>query len=379
MDDGNKRLLILAAVGCMFVGGIILWFLSQMNDGENGVANVSYGSGDGWDIYYNPGSGSGDGGYGNGSLGGGSGDGGYGNGSLGGGSGDGGYGNGSLGGGSGDGGYGNGSLGGGSGDGGYGNGSIGGGSGDGGYGGSDRWNGGGNGGYGGRDGEAAGGGSGSEDITSSEFQQAENGIFGDERWDNYVSDLFVRISPDYAVDTLEVLRSEGVELFIRAAELCGSTGKETYAGLEDDVARQRWNDISEDVHTARYLWQLDEIILWYTLKGANWKDTREYADFQAYMEKNITDYTKRQEALVNGSFYHIITDLRARMAGKALGCSWDEAMDRVLLTAGDPLAEVVVRQEDYVPSDGSAAGNNGTAYAESDNGGMVSMIVTGSR
>ena len=409
MDDGRKRLIIIAAAGCMLVGGIILWFLGQMKDGETGTVDLSPGSGDAWNIYYNLQDGDPDGGYGNGNLNGGNGDGGYGNGSLNGGNwnggyggnggsgsgnghvtdgnADGGYGNGSLNGGSGDGGYGNGSLYGGDGSGGYGNGSLNGGGGSGGYGNGSLYGGDADGGFGGRDGENGSGSAGTGDI-SSNYGSMQNGIFGDERWDIYVTGLFSRISPDYAVDTLDVLRDQGVTLFIRATELCGDKGTETYADLVDDVQRQRWNNISGDIHAARYLWQLDEIILWYTLQGANWKDTTEYNDFMAYLAKNITDNAKREEKLKEGSFYHIITDLQGKMAGKALGYTWDEAMARVLLTAGDPLAEVVVKQEDYIPQNSTSdtAGNStGTGSTASDTTGntaetsnaadMVNMIV----
>jgi hypothetical protein len=381
MDDGRKRLIILVAAGGMLVGGIILWFLSHMNDGSNGTVDISHGSGEEWYINYNPRNGDGNGGYGNGSLDGGDGNGGYGNGSLDGGNGNGGYGNGSLDGGNGNGGYGNGSLDGGNGNGGYGNGSLNGGSGYGGYGNGSLYGGDGTGGYGGKDGENGSGGSGTGDINS-DYESMQPGIFGDERWDNYVTGLFGRISPDYAVDTLDVLRDEGVTLFIRATELCGDGGNETYAGLKDDVARQRWNNISGDIHAARYLWQLDEIILWYTLQGANWKDTTEYNDFMAYLADNETDNDKRESNLKDGSFYHIITDLQNRIAGKALGYTWNEAMERVLLTAGDPLAEVVVRQEDYIPqSNTEGAGSAASATAGdsretvNDAADMVNMIV----
>ena len=68
MDDGRKKLIIIAAAGCMLVGGIILWFLGQMRDGETGTVDLSPGSGDAWNIYYNLRDGDPDGGYGNGNL-----------------------------------------------------------------------------------------------------------------------------------------------------------------------------------------------------------------------------------------------------------------------------------------------------------------------
>ena len=395
MDDGRKRLIIIAAAGCMLVGGIILWFLGQMRDGETGTVDLSPGSGDAWNIYYNLQDGDPDGGYGNGNLNGGNGDGGYGNGNLNGGNGDGGYGNGNLNGGNGNGSYGNGNLNDGNGDGGYGNGSLYGGDGNGGYGNGSLYGGDSNGGYGngslnggngyggygngslyggnadsgfgGRDGENGSGGAVTGDINS-DYGSMQNGIFGDERWDIYVNGLFSRISPDYAVDTLEVLRDQGVTLFIRATELCGDKGTETYADLVNDVQRQRWNNISGDIHAARYLWQLDEIILWYTLQGANWKDTTEYNDFMTYLAMNITDNAKREKSLKEGSFYHIITDLQGKMAGKALGYTWDEAMARVLLTAGDPLAEVVVKQEDYIPQENT--------YDTADNSAVTGSVAS---
>ena len=69
------------------------------------------------------------------------------------------------------------------------------------------------------------------------------------------------------------------------------------------------------------------------------------------MNGTYSDNEARVSSLKAGSFYHIITDLQNRLPSKGLGYTWEDAMGRVLLTAGDPLSESMISPEDYVPTD----------------------------
>ncbi|MCR4937048.1 MAG: hypothetical protein K5987_02665 [Lachnospiraceae bacterium] len=302
-DEGRKRIVVLVFVAGVIIGGIILWFILKSKELDYMPSGWSDARGDDWSRHdkWN-GNGDGDG---------------------------------------------------------YGNGVSYNGNGDDGYGKGDGYNGNGDSGYGNGDKSDANT-EGIVSINDSDYN-SEVGLFGDNRWEEYVNDLFGRISPDYSVDALNVLSDEGVELFIRAADLCGTEGNISYKDL-DSAGKKRWDEIAEKVHKAKYRYELDELVLTYTLNSGKWKSSVEYNDFQDFLNANYTDRDVREAKLRSGRFYHIITDLDAGMAAKAIGYTWDEAMERVLLTAGDPLAEVMVKQEDYVP----AVENNGTAVSENE-------------
>ncbi|MCR5127087.1 MAG: hypothetical protein K6B69_03195 [Lachnospiraceae bacterium] len=166
---------------------------------------------------------------------------------------------------------------------------------------------------------------------------------GDDRWENYLSDLFVRISPDYSVDALNVLDMEGQELFMR---MSGMFEKNAVTRQElDRLSQEKWDSIVKEIHTARYRWQLEEIMIKYLVEKADYKQTY-WTSYEQIANGIYASDEAHKIALQKASCYHIIADLQAEMGSRGLGYSWNEALATVLRDSGDPMAEVVKAADD---------------------------------
>ena len=174
-------------------------------------------------------------------------------------------------------------------------------------------------------------------------------LFGDDRWNAYLAELFKRVSPDYSVDALNVLSEEGIELFMQVSEMFG-TEKVTRSSLSTDPVIQkemeeRWDKIAAEVAEAKYRYQLEEIIIKYGVERA---ENRKYAqDYQQFAEGSYADDDARSMALMHSNCYMMVADLQSRMSKKALGMTWNEALDKVLRNAGSPMAEVASAKDNY--------------------------------
>ena len=166
---------------------------------------------------------------------------------------------------------------------------------------------------------------------------------GDDRWENYLSDLFVRISPDYSVDALNVLDMEGQELFMRMSGMFGNNAV-TRQEL-DRLSQEKWDSIAKEIHTARYRWQLEEIMIKYLVEKADYKQTY-WTSYEQIANGIYASDEAHKIALQKASCYRIIADLQAKMGSRGLGYSWNEALATVLRDSGDPMAEVVKAADD---------------------------------
>ncbi len=146
-------------------------------------------------------------------------------------------------------------------------------------------------------------------------------------WDEYLEGLFKRISPDYGKDVFAKMTEDGKKLFCQVSEI-GENSPDM-------------KDILEELKNCTENWQVEEIIVKYQLRTALYHDSPYQTAWRKYYEDHEYNGLEKKEAFLKGSFYNVITQLKARMPSKGLGMTWDKAISTILRDLGNTVVEQV--------------------------------------
>lgn len=148
-------------------------------------------------------------------------------------------------------------------------------------------------------------------------------------WEAYLNELFKQISPDYGQDIFAQMTESG---YVEFYEISGLPQK-----TSDDIPLP-WGEtaIGADLAKCRYNWQVEEVIVKYTLMTAAYHDHDLYQEaWRTYTEAFYDTPEAQQTAFKSLPCYGIIQNLRQRSSSLGLGKTWDEAVGDVLRKTGN--------------------------------------------
>lgn len=148
-------------------------------------------------------------------------------------------------------------------------------------------------------------------------------------WDTFMNNLFVRISPDYGQDAVSKMKDSGYELFYTIS-LLPKGDKDT------DILPWGKTELYADIAACRYDWQLEEVIVKYTLKTAAYHDNDTFQRaWMEYRSGSYDDLDAQEAAFKRSPCYGIIAGLKDKALQSGLGTDWENAVEDVLRKAGN--------------------------------------------
>lgn len=151
-------------------------------------------------------------------------------------------------------------------------------------------------------------------------------------WDENIEALFKDISPDYGTDPFADMQKNGLNLFFTISGLPRMDGAATVLPWNED-------DLIEEISKCRYDYQIEEIIIKYSLKlGINHEKLKWHDSWETYVKGSYKDEEERVKALENSDCYDIIRQRKAAISEMVLGKSWEEAVSNVLRDAGNGIS-----------------------------------------
>ena len=147
-------------------------------------------------------------------------------------------------------------------------------------------------------------------------------------FEDYLTSLFEDISPDYGNDVFSQMKKSGYDLFYEM------TGLPKQENVEVEL-KWKEEDLMKDLEDCRFTWQVEEVIVKYKLKTAEYLDNAHYQE--AWLAYTGNDYSREEDeikaqetAFKASDCYKIIEDLKKKSLSSGLGMTWDEAVEDVL-------------------------------------------------
>lgn len=188
-----------------------------------------------------------------------------------------------------------------------------------------------------------------ESITQMEFyklvlndikKKYEDGLDKDNEdaltWDENLEALFKDISPEYGTDPFAAMKKNGLDLFYAISGLPKMDGA-------SEVLSWKEEELIEELSECRYDYQIEEIIIKYTLKLGIYHEKLKWHDsWNDYINGNYKDEEEKVNCLRNSECYDIIRMRKDAVLAMALGKGWDEAINNVLIDVGNGISRLKI-------------------------------------